>query len=176
MLRLKLSTIACMLMISPISAFAQDFTAGLEAYKRQDFETALSQWKPLAEQGHVRAQFALGAMYQEGQGVIQNYPQATQWYLLAAEQGHAGAQLGLGKLYFKLAPSVSKIEGERQTQIAHMWVNIAASHGDASDALHASAVDARKAIERVLVDSEIFEAQELARECVEREYKNCAQF
>ena len=33
------------------------FDAGMAAYKRGDYATALSEWRPLAEQGHARAQY-----------------------------------------------------------------------------------------------------------------------
>jgi TPR repeat protein len=43
-------------------------------------------------QGFAVAQFNLGVMYSDGQGVPQNDAEAVRWYRLAAEQGHAGAQ------------------------------------------------------------------------------------
>ena len=74
-----------------------DFEAGLEAYKRGDYETALREFKPLAEQGIAEAQFNLGVMYVTGQGVPQDNKEAAKWYRLAAEQGVAEAQFNLGK-------------------------------------------------------------------------------
>jgi len=53
-------------------AFA-DFQKGLDAANRGDFATALKEWKPLAEQGDAYAQNYLGFMYQNGQGVTQDY-------------------------------------------------------------------------------------------------------
>jgi TPR repeat protein len=38
-------------------------------------------------------------MYENGQGVIQNYIEAVKWYQLAADQGFAGAQIRLGVMY-----------------------------------------------------------------------------
>lgn len=38
-------------------------------------------------------------MYEQGQGVAQNYQQAVQWYQKAANQGHAKAQGNLGYMY-----------------------------------------------------------------------------
>ena len=35
-----------------------DFDAGLEAYQQGDFATALKEWRPLAEAGEAKAQFA----------------------------------------------------------------------------------------------------------------------
>ena len=47
---------------------AADFEAGVEAYKRGDYATALREFRPLAEQGHVVAQAQMGLMYFWGFG------------------------------------------------------------------------------------------------------------
>ena len=73
-----------------------DFQKGLDAAQKGDFATALREWKPLAEQGVAFAQYNLGVMYANGQGVPQNYKTAVKWYRLAAKQGLAGAQYYLG--------------------------------------------------------------------------------
>ena len=52
-----------------------------------------------AAQGNAAAQFNLGVMYENGQGVRQDYVQAVQWYRKAAEQGDAQAQYNLGVMY-----------------------------------------------------------------------------
>ena len=41
-----------------------------------------------AEQGYDIAQYNLGVMYENGQGVPQDYKEAVKWYRLAAEQGY----------------------------------------------------------------------------------------
>ncbi len=46
-----------------------DFQAGLDAYDRGDYETALNEYRPFADQGYATAQFNLGLMYASGQGV-----------------------------------------------------------------------------------------------------------
>ena len=50
-------------------AFAQSGDAALEAAQKGDYATALSIWRPLAEQGNAAAQFNLGLMYEKGDGV-----------------------------------------------------------------------------------------------------------
>lgn len=60
-----------------------------------DFKETLQ----VAEQGDAAAQYNLGVMYDQGQGVRQDYVQAVQWYRKAAEQGHAVAQYNLGSMY-----------------------------------------------------------------------------
>ena len=53
------------------------------AYDRGDYALA-AQLLPLAEQGDARAQFYLGAMYAQGQGVPQDFVLAHMWYNVAA--------------------------------------------------------------------------------------------
>ncbi len=72
---------------------------GVAAYKRGDYATALREWRPLAEQGHAKAQYNLGQMYRNGQGVPQDYARAAKWFRKAAEQGVAVAQYNLGFMY-----------------------------------------------------------------------------
>ena len=93
---LTMSCIAMML-AAPISA--QDFLKGLEAAQSGDFETALKEWKPLAESGHSSAQNNLGLMYYHGWGVSKDDEEAVQWWALAAEQGFPDAQHNLGLMY-----------------------------------------------------------------------------
>ena len=79
--------------------WSADYQKGWDAYVKEDYATALREWKPLAEQGHARAQFMLGAMYEFGLGLPQNNKIAVKWYRLAAEQGNADAQHKLGLTY-----------------------------------------------------------------------------
>ena len=83
------------------TSWGADFNKGLAAYQSGDFATALREWRPLAEQEDVRAQFNLGRMYEYGRGVPQDYKTALKWYTLSAEQGFAGAQLILGAMYYE---------------------------------------------------------------------------
>jgi len=52
-----------------------------------------------AEQGNAYAQYILGLLYTNGEGVPQDYKEAVRLYRAAAEQGHAGAQKSLGDMY-----------------------------------------------------------------------------
>ncbi len=49
--------------------WSADFQKGLDAAKRGDFTAVLREWKPIAEQGNVDAQYNLGVMYDNGEGV-----------------------------------------------------------------------------------------------------------
>lgn len=69
------------------------------AYFEGDFFSALSTWRPLAEQGDARAQNNLGILYRNGEGLVQDFAQARAWLLRSAAQGHAQAQYSLGIMY-----------------------------------------------------------------------------
>ncbi len=60
---------------------------GMKAYNRRDYTTALRIFRQFAEQGDADAQSNLGVMYDNGQGMPQDYVQAYMWLNLAAAQG-----------------------------------------------------------------------------------------
>ncbi|MTW23223.1 serine/threonine-protein kinase [Allochromatium palmeri] len=76
-----------------------NFADGMAAFDRGDYQQAFAIWQPLAEQGDANAQFYLGKMYFNGQGVAKDYSQALQWYRKSAKQGFAQAQNNLGSMY-----------------------------------------------------------------------------
>jgi|GEM_PF-411708 len=60
-------------------------------------------WRELtqrAERGDAHAQYCLGGMYVDGQGVRQDTHKGFEWLSRAAEQGHASAQYRLGHVYW----------------------------------------------------------------------------
>ncbi|MFZ3183697.1 MAG: hypothetical protein WA173_06105 [Pseudomonas sp.] len=88
-----------------LSTAYSGFDEGLAAANRGDFKTALSEWMPLAEQGYAKAQFNLGLMYRNGQGVPQDHKEAYAWFAVAAANGHAQAGLDRDMAAKKLTPS-----------------------------------------------------------------------
>ena len=148
-------------LLIPVQSWGADFQKGLDAAQRGDYATALKEWIPLAEQGDADAQFALGIMYESGDGVLQDYKTAPKWYTLSAEQGDAYAQYNLGVMY-------ENGKGVLQDYVkAHMWYNIGASNGYDSGGKN------RDIIAKQMTPSQIEEAQKLARECVAKNYKGC---
>jgi TPR repeat protein len=85
---LLLPVISILLFCAPVFA---DYAKGLDAAQKGDFVNALKEWKPLAEQGDASAQYNLGVMYDNGEGVIQDYTRAHMWWNIAASQGHEEA-------------------------------------------------------------------------------------
>lgn len=95
------------------------------AYQAGDYETAYRELLPMAEQGDAVAQYSLGVMYENGQGLPQDYVEAVRWYRLAAEQELYLAQNNLGVMYY---------EGRGVPQDyteAFEWYRLAARQGDA---------------------------------------------
>jgi TPR repeat protein len=78
-----------------------DYNLGIKAFDSKNYELALTWLKPLAEQGHGKAQSYLGYMHQHAYGVARDYREAARWYLLAAEQGDTYSQVNLGEIYEK---------------------------------------------------------------------------
>lgn len=165
-----------------------DFKAGENAYHRGDYATALREWQPLAKQGHAAAQYNLGLLYANGQGVKKDDAQARQWYEKAAVQGHAAAQVNLGSLFdygrgvpqdFKMAVRWyrrSAVQGNDLAQRrlgllyergdgvpqdyaqAYMWYKLGAANGGKSGALLRDALAIR------MTSDQLVEAQKLVLE------------
>lgn len=72
---------------------------GKAAYARQDYSAAMNELQPVAEQGNVEAQYYIGYIYQNGQGVNEDQQQAAKWYLKAANGGYGPAQSKIGFMY-----------------------------------------------------------------------------
>ncbi|HYQ73192.1 MAG TPA: SH3 domain-containing protein [Gammaproteobacteria bacterium] len=74
--------------------------ARAEAYALDgDFAPAWCIWEPLARDGNVTAQYNLGWLYRNGNGVAANDERARQLWEGAAHTGHAEAQMALAMLY-----------------------------------------------------------------------------
>ena len=83
--------LALVLLLLSTVGWGADYLKGLDAYDREDYATALREWRPLAEQGDTAAQYRLGTMYSNGEGIPKNGVYAYMWYNVAAS---AGAELG----------------------------------------------------------------------------------
>ena len=80
------------LLSSSTASWSDNFQKGVYASQKGDHATAIKAWTPLAKKGDADAQYALGAMYFAGYGVLRDYQTAMKWYILAAEQGNSNAQ------------------------------------------------------------------------------------
>ncbi len=130
---LRSGFLALVIMALAVPAYAGPLEDGVAARQRGDYATAIRIWRPLAEQGHARAQSNLGFMYSNGEGVPQDYAEAVKWYRMAAEQGNGGAQFNLGVMYGRgvFAPPTGSFSlGVSQDIVQeYMWFSLAAAQG-----------------------------------------------
>ena len=162
------------------SVFGQD---RIPKYTPEEFRF----WTRLAEEGNAPAQYLLGGMYYNGQGVPQDYQLAVKWYRKAAEQGEADARYVLGVMYangegvpqdyqqaakwYKLAAERGNAEAQynlgwlyangqgvsKDYELAYKWLNLAATQG------HKDAAGNRDDIAKKMTNSQISEAEKLSR-------------
>jgi hypothetical protein len=74
------------------SSNANSYNAGFIAAESGDYQQAVSEWKPLADEGHPVAQFNMALLYHSGDGVELDEGRAVSLYHKAAEQGYDKAQ------------------------------------------------------------------------------------
>ena len=91
----RLTTSICLILtlslFSASNGWGADFYKGWDAYEKGDYATALREWEPLAKQGDADAQYNLGLMYANGEGVLQDNLYAHMWWNIAASQGNENA-------------------------------------------------------------------------------------
>jgi uncharacterized protein len=120
---IKAALIAIVLSVFAPAA-AQDINAGMEAYERGDYAAALREWRSVAEDGDEIAQYNLGVLYANGQGVEQDNIEAFKWWRRSAQQGFVEATFNLGHMY---AHGVGVHQDHSQ---AVRWWRTAANQGD----------------------------------------------
>ena len=127
-------------------------------------DVAAAEWyRKAADQGNVAAQYYLGDMYRYGSGVPENYAEAVKWFRKAADQGSAAAQYSLGVMYMNG-------EGVPESNIkAYAWFSVAKTRAQG----HASARGYLDRIKPQMTKQQIAEAQALATQCYESDYKDC---
>ncbi len=81
MRRVLLTIVLAFGFVSPVWA---DVQAGIDAYKRGDYATALKEWQPLPEAGSTNAQYDLSHPNEKARGVLKDYAEVTTWYRKAA--------------------------------------------------------------------------------------------
>lgn len=188
MKKLLTACLAFLLVVALAAPVWADFDAGMAAYNREDYATALKEWRPLAEQGNAKAQHNLGVMYQNGMGVPQDYKKALDYFQKAAEQGYELAQYDLGFMYvvgvgvpldlkkaaywyqkaaergyshaqFNLGTMYYLGQGvPKDLSQAYMWLSLAAAQG------HQGAINKRDTLAKKMTPAQIAEAKRLAKE------------
>jgi len=109
-------------------------------------------YRPAAAQGDADAQFGLGFMYANGNGVPQDYKEAEKWFRLAAAQGDADAQFGLGAMYY------AGLRVNEDYVQAYKWFDLSAAQG------FKKAIKLRDLLRKKMSSSQIAKAKQLSRE------------
>lgn len=87
--------------VCPATAPAASVEEARAAISRKDYPLAMRLWRELADQGDPLALFAVGMLYQDGQGVAKDEAEAVRWFLRAAQKGNEGAQEVLYEAYMQ---------------------------------------------------------------------------
>jgi len=145
-----------------------------------------------ADQGDAIAQYNLGIMYQNGEGVPEDDTEAVKWYRLVADKGYVIAQNNLGVMYqkgegvlknpaeavkwYRLAADQGYVIAQNNLGVmyyrgqgvpvnyvtAYAWWNIASASGNES------ASGNRAIVEEQMTSAQIAEAQKLSTKIFDR--------
>ena len=183
-------------MIKPITA-ALLLSLSMTAFAQAPTSEQIAEYTAAAERGEARAQFNLGSMYENGEGVPEDDATAVKWYTKAAEQGNANAQSNLGLMYdhgrgvpeddatavkwYRKAAEQGDANAQSNLGLmynhgdgvpeddvtAYMWFNLAAAQENES------AVTLKGVVQLRMTPADISKAQKLSRECLAKDYKDC---
>ena len=84
------TTVWVLTLLAAFSVWA-DYESGQQAWESGRPAEALVEWQAAADEGDRRAMLALGRLYLQGIGVLQNYVEAHKWFNLAASRGEMDA-------------------------------------------------------------------------------------
>ena len=119
----------------------------------------VADYREAAESGDADAQYNLGWMYDNGEGVVEDDKEAVKWYQKAADQGDAQAQSNLGFMY-------EKGQGVGQNNVtAYAWLNIAAANDNSF------AKNNKPVVAKGMTPAQIAKAGELVKEMVKKHPK-----
>ena len=99
-MRARVAILTTIAMLAAVPALA-DTKAGVEAWERGDYRTAVDQWRAAADGGDADAQFNMGQAYKLGRGVPVDAQRAEEYYGRAAAQGHVQAADNYGLALFQ---------------------------------------------------------------------------
>ena len=124
----------------------------LFAYSSEDGSTTEFRENLLpAQQGDAKAQVFVAYLYETGQGVVQNYAKAAEWYSRAAQQGNAVAQTQLGNMY-RLGKGVPQ-----NYILAYMWLDLASRKGSIQ------AIKLKSIVKNKMTNEQVVEARKLIK-------------
>ncbi len=151
--------LSVMLLLSSTTAIA-DFSQAVVAFHRGEYERAYATLRSLSETTNDEytglAQYYLGVMYLNGQGIEQDYTEAAKWLRKAAERHIEQAQFKLGNLY---------LQGNglpKDYEYAYAWYRVGAAFK------HKQSIQALAEAKRFLSPAELAEAEKLSAELIQK--------
>lgn len=152
----KIYLILLLMLLSTQYVYA-DRNNGVYAYLQGDYETAYNIMASLANTSDDSlAQYYVGVMHMKGQGVLQDYHIASEWFRKASKQGLAVAMHKLAGLY---------IEGKgvpQDREFAYIWYSVATTHG------HKKSIKRIEQVKSSLSADELVAAEPLLVEYIEK--------
>lgn len=119
-MRTLIGAAALCLLVGVAAPALADTKAGVDAWNRGDYPTAVAEWRKAAIAGDADAQFDLAQAYKLGRGVPVDLPMAESWYRKAALQGHPQAEDNYGLALFE--------DGKRDEAVP--WLEKAVARGE----------------------------------------------
>ena len=89
--------------------------AAIKAYQARDYQTAARLWYALANSGDAAAQYNLGRLYAQGEGVPRDMPEAYKWFALSRAAGRSEGNVALGKIA-RTMTAAQIAEGQRRAE------------------------------------------------------------
>lgn len=106
-----------------------DYDRGIQLLDAGQYKDALKAFGRSAKKGNLDAEYQIGIMFLEGQGINPNPEDAAYWFRKAAQNGHAASQFEIGYCFLN-GTGVQKDE-----RMAGEWFWRAAEQGDPDAAL-----------------------------------------
>ena len=193
----KISTGLTLALLLSSGVASADYNSAYSAYESGDYKTAFKEMLPVAEEGHVDAQYWVADMYRKGKGIQKNLSAAAQWYTKSAEQGDRWAQANLGFMYDfgegvlendKTAvkwytKAAEQGDADAQSNLglmyvtgsgvltdnrrAYMWWNLGAFNGSEN------ASNNKDKLAKKMAPADISKAQGMSSRCLESGYTDC---
>ncbi len=124
----------------------------VDLMQKEDFYEAADVCSAMAQKGNSAAQFVLGVLYYQGNGIMADTVKAQKWMRKAAEQNYAQAQYNLGIMM------ANDQGGPADLVTAYAWLKVSADNG------YAPAAGSLKQLGAELSSSEKKEAENKLQE------------
>ena len=107
-----------------------DYILGEELFAKGEYVDALKAYGRSAKNGNSEAQYRIGMMFLEGDGLNANPQDAAYWFRKAAQNGHAPSQFAIGECF------MNGTGVQQDTRMAAEWFWRAAEQGHPEASLY----------------------------------------